>query len=79
MACAVEQTRQHFKTWVILETLTINGALREYVNQMLVLFIWLHELTHLKIPALECDHPNLAFVVHEVSMMLPVPEYMESF
>lgn len=64
---------------MILETLTKNGALREYISQIMVLFIWLHKLSHLEIPALGCDHINPAFVVHEVSMLLPVPGYMGSF
>lgn len=67
------------KTWMMFGNRTRNGALREYINEMMVLFIWLHKLSHLKIPVLGCDHTNLAFVRHEVSMFLPGPGYMESF
>lgn len=66
---------------MILETLTRNGALRECISQMtpVVLFIWLYKLSSLDVPALGGDHTNLAFVMHEVSMLLPASGYMESF
>lgn len=66
---------------MILETLTRNGALRECISQMtpVVLFIWLYKLSNLELPALGGDRTNLALVMHEVSMLLPAPGYMESF